>query len=91
MYVQFHQLWFDALMIVYANNFDINQKIEYNKTQSFLFFQSLMMESLEQLSSNNLEVVGIEINSVNCKVINTDRNKFEAIPKTIQVPTNIII
>lgn len=50
-----------------------------------------MMEPLEQLSSNNLEGTGIEINNVYCKVINIDRNKIEAIPKTKQVQNIIIL
>lgn len=48
-------------------------------------FQSLIMESLEQLSCNNLEVMDIEKDSVNKNVINIDRNKIEAIPKNNQV------
>lgn len=48
-------------------------------------FQSLIMESLEQLSCNNLEVMDIERDSVNKSVINIDRNKIEAIPKNNQV------
>lgn len=60
------------------------------KTSIIVFiFQSLIMESLEQLSNNNLEVMDIEKDSVNSSVINIDRNKIEAIPKTDQVPTNI--
>lgn len=49
------------------------------------------MESLEQLSNNNLEAMDIEKHSINSSVINIDRNKIEAIPKTYQVPTNIKI
>lgn len=49
------------------------------------------MESLEQLSSNNLEVMNIEKESINNSVFNIDRNKIEAIPKTNQVPTIVKI
>lgn len=48
-------------------------------------FQSLIMESLEQLSCNNLEAMDLENDSVNKNVINIDRNKIEAIPKNNQV------
>lgn len=48
-------------------------------------FQSLIMESLEQLSCNNLEAMDVERDSVNKSVINIDRNKIEAIPKNNQV------
>lgn len=44
-----------------------------------------MMESLEQLSSYNLEVMDVEKDTINSNVINIDRNKIEAIPKTNQV------
>lgn len=44
-----------------------------------------MMESLAQLSSNNLEVMEVENGSVNNCVMNIDRNKIEAIPKNNQV------
>lgn len=48
-----------------------------------------MLESLEQLSSNNLEVMmEVKSDSVNSKVINIDRSKIEAIPKTNQVQIN---
>ncbi|XP_026820566.1 DNA excision repair protein ERCC-6-like [Rhopalosiphum maidis] len=43
-----------------------------------------MMESLDQLSSNNLEVMDVERVSINSSVMNIDRNKIEAIPKTNQ-------
>lgn len=43
------------------------------------------MESLEQLSCNNLEVMDLKSDSVNNSVINIDRNKIEAIPKNNQV------
>lgn len=49
-----------------------------------------MMESLEQLSSNNLEVMmEVENDSINSNVINIDRSKIEAIPKNNQVQINI--
>lgn len=49
-----------------------------------------MMESLEQLSSNNLEVrMEVENDSINSNVINIDRSKIEAIPKKNQVQINI--
>lgn len=44
-----------------------------------------MMESLTQLSSNNLEVMDVEKDSSNSNIINIDRNKIEAIPKINQV------
>jgi len=47
------------------------------------------MESLEELSNNNLEVMDIEKD--NCSSINIDRNKIEAIPKTNQVHINFKI
>uniref|UniRef100_A0A2S2N6T6 DNA repair and recombination protein RAD54-like n=2 Tax=Schizaphis graminum TaxID=13262 RepID=A0A2S2N6T6_SCHGA len=43
-----------------------------------------MMESLDQLSSNNLEVMDVERVSINSSVMNINRNKIEAIPKTNQ-------
>lgn len=43
------------------------------------------MESLEQLSSSNLEVMDVEKDSINSNIMNIDRNKIEAIPKTTQV------
>lgn len=46
------------------------------------------MESSEQSSVNNLEVIVIENDSIGSGVINIDRNKIEAIPKTNQVPIN---
>lgn len=58
------------------------------KTPITIFiFQSLMMESLDQLSSSNLEVMEVEKGSINSSVMNIDRNKIEAIPKTNQVLT----
>lgn len=48
------------------------------------------MESVEQLSCNNLEVMDIEKDSVNNSLINVDRNKIEAIPKTNQVLMHFI-
>lgn len=88
-YMQFHQAWFDSLMIVYENmSYYVNKK-NYIKTRINIFiFQSLMMESLDQLSSNNLEVLDVERGSINSSVMNIDRNKIEAIPKTNQVLTN---
>lgn len=47
-----------------------------------------MMESLDQLTINNLEVMDVDRDSINSSVMNIDRNKIEAIPKTNQVPTN---
>lgn len=46
-----------------------------------------MMESLEQMSNINLEVMDVEkdLNLINSNVINIDRNKIEAIPRTNQV------
>jgi len=87
--MQFHQAWFDSLMIVYENmSYYVNKK-NYIKTRINIFiFQSLMMESLDQLSSNNLEVLDVERGSINSSVMNIDRNKIEAIPKTNQVLTN---
>lgn len=43
-----------------------------------------MMESLDQLSINNLEVMDVERGSFNSSVMNIDRNKIEAILKTNQ-------
>lgn len=66
--------------------FNINPSNICIRHKSVIFiFQYLIMESLEPLSSDNLEVMGVEINSVNCKVINIDRNKIESIPKINQV------
>lgn len=60
----------------------------YIKTPIKIFiFQSLMMESLDQLSCNDLEVMDVERGSINSSVMNIDRNKIEAIPKTNQVLT----
>lgn len=47
-----------------------------------------MMDSLEQLSNINLEVMDVETDSINTNVININRNKIEAIPKTHQVQKN---
>lgn len=47
-----------------------------------------MMESLDQLTINNLEVMDVERGSINSSVMNIDRNKIEAIPKTNQVQIN---
>lgn len=44
-----------------------------------------MMELSERLSGNNYEVMDVESDSINSNVINIDRNKIEAIPKTNQV------
>lgn len=54
---------------------------------NIFIFQSLMMESLEQMSNINLEVMDVEkdLNLINSNVINIDRNKIEAIPRTNQV------
>jgi len=61
----------------------------YIKSPNNIFiFQSLMMESLDQLTINNLEVMDVDRDSINSSVMNIDRNKIEAIPKTNQVPTN---
>ncbi|XP_027841630.2 DNA excision repair protein ERCC-6-like isoform X1 [Aphis gossypii] len=43
-----------------------------------------MMESLDQLSCNDLEVMDVERGSINSSIMNIDRNKIEAIPKTNQ-------
>jgi hypothetical protein len=43
------------------------------------------MESLEQLSCDNLELVHVKRDSISSNVININRNKIEAIPKTNQV------
>lgn len=48
-------------------------------------FQSLVMNSLEPLSTNNLEVMDIEKDPIINNVMNINRNKIEAIPKTNQV------
>jgi len=47
------------------------------------------MESLDQLTINNLEVMDVDRDSINSStsVMNIDRNKIEAIPKTDQVLT----
>ncbi|XP_025425310.1 DNA excision repair protein ERCC-6-like isoform X2 [Sipha flava] len=42
------------------------------------------MESLEQLSCDNLELVHVKRDSISSNVININRNKIEAIPKTNQ-------
>lgn len=47
-----------------------------------------MMESLEQFTIDNLEVMDVERDSINSSVMNIDRNKIEAIPKTNQVLIN---
>jgi len=47
-----------------------------------------MMESLDQLTINNLEVMDVERGSINSSVMNIDRNKIEAIHKTNQVQSN---
>jgi len=47
-----------------------------------------MMESLDQLTIDNLEVMDVERDSINSSVMNIDRNKIEAIPKTNQVLIN---
>lgn len=52
-------------------------------------FQSFMMNSLEPLSTNNLEFMDIEKDHIISNVMNINRNKIEAIPKTDQVHTNI--
>lgn len=49
------------------------------------------MESLEQLSGNNLEAMDVEKDPITSSVMNIDRNKIECIPKTNQVPINIYI
>jgi len=46
-----------------------------------------MMDSLDQLTINNLEVMDVERGSINSNVMNIDRNKIEAIPRTNQVFT----
>lgn len=43
------------------------------------------MDSLEQLSNVSSEVMDVEKDSINTNIINIDRNKIEAIPKTNQV------
>lgn len=77
-------------MIVYKKmSYYANQKhYIYIKAPIDIFiFQSLMMESLDQLSCNDLEVMDVERGSINSSVMNIDRNKIEAIPKTNQVLT----
>lgn len=46
-----------------------------------------MMESLEQMSNNNLEVMDIkkDLTLINSNIINIDRNKIEAISRANQV------
>lgn len=41
-YIQFHQVWFDGLMIVYANNFGINQNLYYTKRTIVHFYFSVI-------------------------------------------------
>lgn len=47
-----------------------------------------MMDSLIQLPNNILEVMDVEKVPISDNVINIDRNKIAAIPKTNQVSTH---
>lgn len=76
-------------MIVYENLFSnvSKKKICIKSSNNIFIFQSLMMDSLDQLTINNLEVMDVERGSINSNVMNIDRNKIEAIPRTNQVFT----
>lgn len=62
---------------------------KFSNIKCVFVFQSLMMNSLESLSTNNLEVMDIKKDPIISNVMNINRNKIEAIPKTDQVHSNI--